>query len=288
MESEKSSSNAKPPSNEQPTMTSELAGIALSLRVPPFWQDRPRLWFYTFEAAVTDLKKSSNQLAQMVITQLAKGNVEQISDLLYDPPSSSLYEAIKERLISVYEESAGKQLQKLTTEMELGDQKPSQLLRRMRELARAKVPDSTLRLMWLNHLPPHVRSILIVSDTISNTTALDELAKIADKMMEQQHEVSGVSTRTPPPPANNQPAGTDMESMMKAIENLSLEVAALRASQGSPHIRERTQQYHRQRTSSRPRTSAEPSPLCFYHRRFGSRAQRCTTPCSFYTEQQKN
>jgi hypothetical protein len=35
----------------------------------------------------------------------------------------------------------------------------------------------------------------------------------------------------------------------------------------------------RPRLGSPPPTSSTPSALCWYHRRFGDRAQNCTPPC---------
>lgn len=270
----------------------EVGGISLSLRVPPFWRDRPRMWFISFEAATHDLKRSQAQLAQMVIAQLEKQDVEQIADLLYNPPNQQQYDILKERLISVYEESEGRQFQKLLQEMELGDQKPSQLLRRMRNLARDKVPDSTLRLMWMNHLPPQVRSVLVVSDTISKTAALDELALLADKMMEQSQEISAVSA-TP-----STQKSSDVQFILEEIRKLSLEVAELKATQRSYPTHSRSRRPYRSRnrstvphrSNSRMRgESPSPNalPYCYYHRRFGIDARRCTTPCSFKNENSK-
>lgn len=268
----------------------QIAGISLSLRVPPFWRDKPRLWFISFEAATRDLKKSEAQKAQMVIAQLQKEDIEQICDLLYDPPADHQYTAIKDRLISVYEESDSKQLQKLLSDMELGDQKPSQLLRRMRNLAHKKVPDNTLRLMWMNLLPAHVRSVLVVSDTISKDTALEELAKLADKMLEQTSEVSAVSTYQHNT-VQNQPVG--IQYLVEEIRKLHMEIAELKTScrhnshdcsRSSPPQHCRRSSY-RTRTTSRSRSrSVTPSPYCFYHRRFGKNAKRCTTPCSFIND----
>ncbi|XP_041977474.1 uncharacterized protein LOC121731867 [Aricia agestis] len=163
----------------------EIAGIALSMRIPPFWRDKPRLWFVTFEAATSSLQKNQSQLSQMVIARLEKEDIEQIADLLYNPPETNEYQALKDRLISAYEESDSRQFQTLLSNMELGDQKPSQLLRRMRNLARNKVPDSTLQLMWANLLPTNIRSVLAVSETFQSKTTLDEQAALADKIIEQ-------------------------------------------------------------------------------------------------------
>ncbi|XP_052742382.1 uncharacterized protein LOC128198895 [Bicyclus anynana] len=259
----------------------EIAGIALSMRVPPFWRDKPRLWFISFEAATADLKKSQDQLAQMVVAQLQKEDIEQISDILFDPPATDLYTAVKNRLISAYEESDSRQLQKLLSEIELGDQKPTQLLRRMRFLAREKVPDSTLRILWTNHLPSHVRSVLAASESFSTKTALDELAILADKMVESSPSshiaaVESPSTSVPP---------SDTKFLVEEIRKLSLEVAALKMVHQNCQHRGRPN-YRRNRSNSNGRRSrsSTPSPYCFYHRRFGAAARRCTKPCSYQTK----
>ncbi|CAH2088630.1 unnamed protein product [Euphydryas editha] len=48
------------------------------------------------------------------------------------------YKALKNRLVEIFEESQNRQVQKIIGEMDLGGQKPSQLLRRMTYLARNK------------------------------------------------------------------------------------------------------------------------------------------------------
>lgn len=276
----------------QPVVQPEITNISLALRIPPFWRDRPRLWFYSFEAATHDQKKGEQQLAQMVIARLEKQDIEQISDLLYNPPETKPYQAIKERLISTYEESDSRQFQKLLSEMELGDQKPSHLLRRMKDLARDRIPDATLRIMWTNHLPSHIRSVLAVSESFSTKTALEELALLADKMMEQHREVSAICPSQPtPPPPSSQPAA-DTQFLINEIRRLSLEIAELRSRppQNNYYRRNRYSSQDRNlfnRSSSRNQSrsnSPSASPHCYYHQRFGAQARKCTTPCTFKTE----
>lgn len=280
---------------ENPPSTSsnlhhEIAGIALSLRIPPFWRDKPRLWFISFEAATSELKKSQSQLAQMVIAQLDKVDIEQISDLLYKPPEAETYEILKKRLITVYEESASRQFQKLLTDMELGDQKPSQLLRRMRSLARDQIPDTTLRLMWMNHLPAHVRSLLAVCESFQKETALDELASLADKMVETSaaSHVSAVSTSS----GASQPH-SDTHYLVEEIRKLTVEVASIKKHQQQQQQQQYRPYDQRNRSPSRNNNSKSPRggspvPYCYYHRRFGRQARRCTTPCSYKNDKSEN
>ena len=98
-------------------------------------------------------------------------------------------DALKTRLLRIYEDSKNKQLQKLISEMELGDQKPSQRLRRMRELAKYKIPDDTLRILWQGHLPDAIRVVLAVSET----KELDHLSSIADNVHETSRNVHHVN-----------------------------------------------------------------------------------------------
>lgn len=270
-----SKQDSQPPNPQQPS--SEVAGIALSMRIPPFWRDKPRLWFFSFEAATADQRKSQAQLAQMVLTQLDKQDIEQIADLLYKPPETGLYNALKDRLITAYEESDSQQFQKLLSEMELGDQKPSQLLRRMRNLARDKVPDSTLQLLWTTHLPSHVSSVLAVSESFSSKTKLDDLALLADKMMERTAQVSAVSTT---PAAIPSPAAMtshpDTQFLVNEIRKLSLEIAELKSR---PQYENR--RWNRQRSSSRSRSHSRKAQFCYYHRRFGDDARKCDPPCTY-------
>jgi hypothetical protein len=238
----------------------------------------------------------------MVIAQLEKQDVENICDLLYDAPSDAQYTAIKERLISVYEESDSRQLHKLLSEMDLGDQKPSQLLRRMRTLARNKVPDDTLRLMWTNLLPPHVRSVLAVSDTIGKQAALDELAKLADKMIEVQ-QIEAVSSTHPSTHSSTSTAQIDVQFLVEEIRKLHTEIAELKQSRHYTHFSRnhyahrsrnrrpalspsRSHLRHRSLSRSSPQDSTTISPYCYYHRRFGAEARRCTTPCTFNKQQE--
>ncbi|XP_063628188.1 uncharacterized protein LOC134799678 [Cydia splendana] len=285
------------PSPAAALLSHDVAAISLSLRVPPFWRDQPILWFCSFEAATAELKRSQAQLAQMVIAQLEKQDIQNISDLIYSPPEENYYTAIKNRLISVYEESNSAQTKKLLSQVELGEQKPSQLLRRMKTLNKEKFPETTIQMMWLDHLPPHVRSVLTVSEAFKIKTTLEDLALLADKMLEHtptsaSHQIAAVSTPAVLPPSLPTPPSTsalDAQYLIGEIRRLSLEVAELR-SRPRENCNQRYSRSHR-RFPSRPRNQSQdrsprsrrssPMPYCHYHRRFGMDAQKCAQPCSF-------
>lgn len=265
------------------TVKSDVATISLPARLPQFWRQNPRLWFAQFEAAVAASKIGEEQKFNLVVPLLGNSDLEQIADIILNPPATGKYSTLKERLISTYQESDHRQLQKLLSGLELGDQKPSQLLRKMRDLSGKLLSDEALKVMWLNQLPTQVRAVI----SVNTESSLEMLAAMADKMMEhfEPTSINAVSTTTTACQENLQFA-----LLSKQIEKLSLEIAELRTNQQSagnyrrysrfPHRnRSRSQSRSRQRGQSNIKPG-DPNWLCRYHYRFGDEARKCEPPCA--------
>ncbi|XP_052747560.1 uncharacterized protein LOC112043696 [Bicyclus anynana] len=166
-----------------------VSGVSVSARIPEFWTDLPRHWFIQAEAVLHPQKMSDEAKFQFVISKLGKDVIQQVTDILVKQPENGKYDTLKTRLLDIYEESENRKVQKLISEMELGDQKPSQLLRKMQELASGKVTDETLTILWQNHLPGWVRGIL----TASGLSDINALARMADKVTENAMPIQGVA-----------------------------------------------------------------------------------------------
>lgn len=253
----------------------DVEAISVKARLPQFWRDKPRLWFAQFETMLANQKLGDENKFGLAVAQLEKTDVEQIGDIILSPPNTGRFEELKKRLLSVYEESETKQLQKLLNEVELGDQRPSQLLRRMRDLARNKIPDDTLRMLWMSHLPSSTRAVL----SVSQESKLDALAAMADKMDEQMKEVNSVCSCSHASTKPEQPSTSSDSKIIEMIDSLSKEVAALKMDRyRSQYRRPRYQNSQRSRSRSK---STKRSSICYFHRQFGREAYRCRSPCSF-------
>ena len=258
----------------------EVATVSIKSRIPTFWRDKPVLWFAQFETVVNPQKPSDEAKFSLLVAHIEKTDVEQIGDIIMSKTRAGRYEEAKKRLLSVYEESETKQLEKLLTEMDLGDQKPSQLLRSMREPARDKMPDSTLQILWMRPLPASTRAVLSVNE---NAT-LDMLAAMADKMHEQTREVHSVCACKQPSTYASQNGSSHTQpepDLREAIMQLTREIAAIktdRSTQRRSSFRPRSRSQSRGRMNPYQQSSGD---ICFYHTRYGKEARNCRSPCKF-------
>lgn len=277
-------------SNEQNSGTSasgvnetaeQLSISRVAVKPPPFWRNRPDLWFKQLESnfLLSNITKDSTKY-HYVVAALDCDILEQVSTIITSPPEQDKYAAIKEALIRVFAVSEEQNLRKLLTEVELGDRKPSQLLRQMSDLAGGKVGSDLLKSLWLQRLPEFVRAILAVSKD-----DLHQLAAMADRIIEVQQSPGVIGAVSNPQIIRNQvtcddpPVASDLRHLISSLTNqvteLRLEVEQLRRP-----TRNRSSFRTRSRSNSRS-ASNERASLCWYHEQFGRRATKCRSPCSF-------
>lgn len=266
--------------SEEMKSPADISALSIQSRILPFWREFPRLWFAQFEMLTEPSKLGDDQKFRYVLGVLQQADIQQISDILLNPPPTGKYLALKERLMSVYQESESLQLQKLLSGQELGDQKPSQLLRRMRDLGGTMVQDDALRVLWLKQMPTSVRTVL----SINKESSLETLATMADKMLEQLQEpqINAIGT------SSDQTQDAKMDLLTKQIEKLTLEVAELRGRQNyrRPAF-SRGRSRSKSNNNGKTRRPGNPNWVCRYHYRFRSEARRCEAPCAWKKLQEK-
>ena len=158
---------------------------AVALKLPPFWPVDPTVWFAQVEAQFS-FRGVVQQRTRFdyVIAALAPEVAAEVRDLILHPPEERPYDLLKEALVKRTESSEQRRLQQLLTSEELGDRKPSQLLRRMQQLLgdSGPAPDSAfVRQLFLQRLPPSVSMVLASS---SDHLSLSQLADMADRILE--------------------------------------------------------------------------------------------------------
>ncbi|CAD6233208.1 GSCOCG00012259001-RA-CDS [Cotesia congregata] len=152
-------------------------------------------------------------------------------------------------MIKRFSESSERQLHRLLSEVELGDKKPSQLLRQMRDLGRNQATDNLLKTKWMSLLPSHVTNVLLVAQNVD----LNQQADIADKLMENSNgnvmEVE--TTNSQEVHSIKNPPAKQSDDRLDKLENMILELQkSVRQLRGTNKA---TFQENRSRSRSRPR-----------------------------------
>ncbi|XP_075163295.1 uncharacterized protein LOC142235932 [Haematobia irritans] len=237
-----------------------------AIKIPRFWREHPLLWFAQVEAQFALYRIGDERTKyHILVAELDTELLTHVSDIVLNPPND-VYSQIKNRLIEHFSVSEENRIKRLLNNMEIGQKKPSLLLREMRSLSNGGVTEDFLRTMWMQRLPSHSQAILSTS-----TESLDNLAKMADKIADISTSGS-VSEIT-------QGKTFDFTSMCKQIEMLTLSVEEIqkRLSRNSS----------RGRSRSKKRDMSQ-HEVCYYHRRFGKHAKKCRKPCSFNLSQSEN
>ena len=179
------------------TATSTVA--AVNVKLPPYWPADPQVWFAQIEAQFTTRGITSQKTKfDYIVASLSSEIATEVRDLILTPPAENPFDTLKEQLIKRTTASEQKRLQQLLIAEDLGDRKPSQVLRRMQQLLGDKatsIDRSFLRELFLQRLPANIRMVLA---STPDTSTLEEVAQLADKIVEvaSPTTVAAVQTNT--------------------------------------------------------------------------------------------
>ncbi|BHF75133.1 hypothetical protein SprV_0501822900 [Sparganum proliferum] len=253
-----------------------IAGIH-TFDLPAVWLGDITLWLRTVESRFV-LRQITREDTEFhyVVAALPTDIATDLRDIIDCPPTEAPSTALKETLISRICLSTQKRLQRLISEEDLGDRKPTQLLGHLEQLADGQKLDATIfKQLFLQRLPPSVQAIL-APNIPSSTVRM--LAETADRILEYYQppvtvHVASRSTITP-----------TIEDVVKRLDALTLEVSQLRATRvynpRSPSITRRP----RSPTPNQPTVDG----FSWYHHNYGSNAHRCHSPCKYKTPALEN
>ncbi|KAH8009920.1 hypothetical protein HPB51_022480 [Rhipicephalus microplus] len=131
-----SATNPTGPDAQKDARPSGAAVAAIQhVNLPPFRPNSPRTWFLQVEAHFRLRQITSQQTRYWnLVSCLPPDVADDLADILASPHPSRPYDTLKVAIISRKSESEHSRLQQLITATELGDRRPSQLLRRMHQL----------------------------------------------------------------------------------------------------------------------------------------------------------
>ena len=209
---------------------------------------------------------SSKTKFDHVISILPPEVISEVRDIVVSAPSSEdPYTALKDALIHRIAATERERLKQLVSGEEIGDRKPSQLLRQMQQLLGSKVSSfdkSLFRELFLQKLPTRMQGVLAI---MGEDVPVEKLAEAADRMADvESPSFSSIQA---------------IASLQEQISALTLEINELRASRSNQN-----KYPYRNRRRSKSRDNKNQS-FCYFHRRFGSKARKCVSPCNYQGNQ---
>ncbi|KRX77349.1 hypothetical protein T06_8338 [Trichinella sp. T6] len=255
--------------------------VLTTLTVPTFNSSDPELWFlrldlfFQHQLIVDEVDK-----LHMALTTMPDEAVAELRDFL--PNALNLpdpFTTFKQLCLKRTAKTKDQRILQALMNEELNDDKPSQFLRRLQRLL-GGASDDIVGSLFLSKLPLPIRTALVPFQD----RPLMERAELADQMaaLQPTTAINAVSSDS-----------GSFESRLERVESLLEKLLQCRAQPGDDHRHPRSSRSpttHRRRWLSPTRTgrrSPSPSnqdqrqPTCFYHRRFGDRAQKCAPPCSW-------
>lgn len=242
----------------------------VQIKIPPFWKADPDLWFLQIEAQFTscgiraDLSKYNQ-----IVGKLDTDTLTAVSDIVKNPPVNNKYETLKNRLTHQFADSDRKKLKTLFNDLSLVDEKPSDLLRKMKDKSCNKVGNDLLLELWTNRLPQQIQAILSCS-----TEPLEQQVLMADKIYEtiDHNSINALSRHG---------------DFHKQICKLEEKIDSLQKDINDSRSRNRSAKRDRYPSRSPSRSKNNPNH-CWYHQQFRGKAIKCDPkmkpPCSYKTD----
>jgi hypothetical protein len=257
----------------------------IGVRIPAFWPEEPELWFAQVEGQFALSGTTDDDIKYAyVLSRIEPKQAREIRDIIRNPPLVDKYKTIKTALVQRLSDSQEQRIRQLLEHEEIGDRRPSQFLRHLSTLAGTTVSNELLRTLWIGRLPPQTQAIL-ATRTDDN---LQAVAEQADRIHEVNSRALVLATTQPPTPAATtvqQAWTTQMEMLTKQVAALTTQMANWAKTSRRGRSRSRTRDYTQKRERSK---TPKQEGVCYYHRRFGAEARKCTQPCTYQKNEEGN
>ena len=167
--------------NLQPQQAPTPAVEAVSVKIPDFAPTSTKAWFFMLESQFTTKNITTEETKfSHACTGLNTKQIEKLDDFLQNPPAQNKYTAFKAAVEEAYGLTDEDKQEAWYTLSDLGDLKPTEMLRKIKRLLPATEHNSyAVRWTFLKTLPPLVRTILSKNAPLD----INALAAEADRVL---------------------------------------------------------------------------------------------------------
>ncbi|XP_037825738.1 uncharacterized protein LOC119613772, partial [Lucilia sericata] len=231
---------------------SNIEIYSTTIKLPQFWTNCPEAWFIHAEMQFTNRRVTKYEY---IVTSLPQDVIVTVLDVFQNPPTGNRYDHLKKILIDRHSMIENRKLDKILSDSEIGDRKPSEFYRSLALHSNSNFSPDVLKKIWLRKLPKSLNVAL----TGSNLTDINELTRLADNIWEVLHgnEIASVNDNTPIH-SNSSNLEKVVENLVQAttnicnsFNNLSLDIASIRNQLEGQQYRSLNRRFSRSRSRSR-------------------------------------
>lgn len=285
----------QPPANRPPMSDAQTASInpdnmnenaqaiggIEKVELPPFWTQKPDLWFAAVEAQFqTRRVQADNSKYCAIVNKLDQETLTIVEDIIIKPPQTDKYETLKRMLLKHFSKSQEQRFRTLASGLQLGNQKPSMLLAEMNTLSRGALDADFVRTLWLDRLPQQMQVALTTAAGLDNA----DLSQLADKIHEIQQAAENRIMAVHYQPNVDSNLEKKVDDLAQQLQKLSKQIRARR-----PRNRSHSRSSRPRSTSAHRRESTNTdNKYCYFHQKFAERARKCAAPCHWTSDHQEN
>ena len=251
-----------------------------NIHLPPFWENDASAYFLTIELMFEEANMTSERSRYLaLVTTLSRdANVfKSVAHLLKTSNTVKPYSTLKVAILRLYSNAGVEDLETSLNDCVRGDDKVSNYLARLRSIFASRYCEPTtlqediLKSRVLQSVDTPTRLALYSYEQ----GMVDELAAHADRLLslaksQPATPISKVNniTSTKPQYKVNEYFDKQLGNMSDAVDELNQKL-------------EKFTSYQRNKGSA-PTSTVSKNKLCFYHNRYGNRAHKCISPCSWH------
>lgn len=256
----------------------------------PLFQQNPSVWFNILEqlfqmsSITTESTKYSHALSA-----LDPRLHNTFADLILRDKGDNPYTTFRDEVTRVLGDSKKAKINNILHGLSLGDKKPSQLLSEFKLNAGSDFADKTIQQLWMSRLPQQVQMVLTPFENDVNLSTLAERADAVYETMSHSriNAIDGISPQVQSTISAAKQT-VNIESLLDRFRNSIIgEVKQLIGASNSQSANARSrspassnQHGTRSRSSSKRRLNSKYT-TCYYHYKFGDKAQKCVEGCTF-------
>ncbi|XP_017481737.1 PREDICTED: uncharacterized protein LOC108370838 [Rhagoletis zephyria] len=250
-----------------------IAVVYARLPIPPMSSTNIEAWFtsmdFWFAASGITAEK---QKTATVLAALDPNVLAQLGDVIASLPQNDRFEYVRQRIIEHFADSEQRRLNRVLSELPLGDKKPSELFFEIKRVAGNTLGDTALKSLWIKRLPEFAQAVVAAS-----SGSATEFTKTADTIVDAIAPLQVNRVKSTPQNEVNELRAFVME-LDKKLEKFAIRSRSRNRGRSSSRPRANARN-NSQTTANSQETSSVAAQDCWYHQKYGSDARKCRTPC---------